>query len=225
MIGWICLLALIWSLYLLLFLPLFIYKESKIGAVKAVGYKLVLSISFCMVGLIGALRHPADLFTILVFLGLVFSVAGDYYLVHIKGNSNKYIRGIRSFSAALFLYVLAISLYSGVHPLEALIMLVLLIPMLVFCFVRKAEMGKARRPLLLYLGIASYMAVKAVMLTHYVGHVFQLQEMFCTGAFLFYISDIILGAWRYLELKQGYAYLNYIVYFTAQLLIATAIVF
>lgn len=216
------LMKIVWAVYLIVLLPLYILKEKKHGLTSAVKYKLALSGLFCLIGLLGVIRNHANLLSVIILLALIFSMLGDYFLVFIKTDEMKFIIGILCFAVTQILYIILMFHLDGLHISEFLITALIVIFILTAKQKLKPEMGKAELPISGYAVVVTFMAVKAVLMLYKENSALTHQEMFSAGAFLFYISDILLGIWNYLSPKKILRYLVSICYFIGQLLIATA---
>jgi len=221
----IVLLGVVWVLYWCIFLPLYIVKSKQKGSVEALGYKMILSAIFCMIGLFGVIRQKADLFSLLIFIGMLFAVVGDYFLAFIKTNEKKFIIGILSFGITHSLYIAAMITVEGIHIQEFIITAIVIVVSFIVSNQMKLEMGKTKWLLSGYSILVTFMAVKAVLMMNTNPLGLSLQLIFSIGAVMFLISDILLCVWKFYRDKQLLSNLVSALYFTGQLLIATAIYF
>jgi Predicted membrane protein len=178
--------------------------------------------TFCLVGLIQVIWQLASLFSLLIFLGLLASLPGDYYLVFIKTNKIQFTKGILFFGLTHIFYIIAMMIMSGIHIMEFLITGVLVLPFLLLLNLKKIHLGKMKKIIFLYFVLVTFMAVKAFLLFIEENHPLTEQGMFTCGAVLFLISDLLLGLWNYLIPKKLFYYIVHICYFTGQLMIVTA---
>lgn len=217
------LMGIVWAVYLFFLLPLYKMKEKQKGAIKAVFYKLTLSGVFCCIGLLGIFRQDTSPCSVLIFLALVFSLFGDYYLVYIKDNEEKFVKGIMCFGIAHILYITAMTVQNGFSFLEILILVIIIISFLMIKLITKLDLGKTNLPLSCYTIIVTFMAVKAVLMLFQGKAPLAEQIMFSTGALLFWISDAFLGTWKFIDSKKLFSYIVSICYFLGQLMIATSV--
>ncbi|MGB4660900.1 MAG: lysoplasmalogenase [Mobilitalea sp.] len=221
----IVLLGIVWVIYWSVLLPLYIVKVKQKGSIEALGYKMILSTIFCTIGLFGVIRQKADIFSLLIFAGMLFAIVGDYFLAYIKTDEKKFIIGILSFGITHILYIAAMITSEGLHIQEFLITAIVIAISYVISNKMKMEMGKAKWLLSGYSILVTFMAVKAVLMMNGNSQNPTLQLIFSIGAVMFLISDILLCVWKFYNDKQLLSNLVSALYFTGQLLIATAIFF
>ena len=217
-------LGFLWIVYLGL-IPLYIKKQKELGSVQAVSYKLTLSGIFCAIGLLGVIRQGGNIFCILIFTGLIFSLIGDYFLVFIKADEKKFISGIFFFGMTQICYISAMIYLSSISYLEIIIAGILAIGVILVKFIKKTNMGKTLIPLIIYISLVAFMAVKATSLLFSVNPPVNKQWLLTGGALLFLVSDMMLGTWRFLNQKKVLYNMVSICYFLGQLMIATVLYF
>lgn len=212
----------IWAIYLILLLPLFLIKEYIGGSINAVKNKLILSLTFCFIGFVQVICQGGSFFSILIFLGLMFSLMGDYYLVYIKANEMKFIKGILFFGLAHIFYIMSMTTLEGIYLLDLGITVGFVLTGIAITYILKLDLGKLKIPLYIYFTLVTLMAVKAVLMVFRENTFINEQELFSLGALLFLISDLFLGVWRFVVSKKAFSYVVYLCYFIGQLMIATA---
>lgn len=156
----------------------------------------------------------AGAFGSLVLAGLVFSVAGDIFLVLPR---SRFLAGLGSFFVAHLLYTAAFSLRSaGFGPAEGLMALALLaVGLLFFGRLQRGVLREGGRAMLwpvgLYIAAISVMVLMAASTQH---------PSLVVGSLLFFLSDAIL-AWNRFVRPLSLADLGVMsTYFAAQYLIA-----
>lgn len=211
------------AIYLLFFLPLYIIKERKGDAIDVLGYKLILSGLFSVMGLAAAIIHDFGVFEILILAGMISAIAGDYFLAFIFKDEKKFICGIYSFSLTQAFYISAMIFLSGIGIGEFLTTFLILVFLALVIMKLKPEMGSAKIPLSLYTLLVTFMAVKAVWIWIQGADSLKFQWMFTAGALLFWISDIFLGINRFIQKKYLFSVLVSTCYFLGQLMIALSV--
>lgn len=220
----IVLMGIVWVMYLAFLLPLYLIKENQSGFVKAVHYKLALSATFCMIGFSNILVQRFTPFSVLIFLGLVSAMIGDYFLVYVKENERKFIYGILCFSITQIFNISSMASLVGFSWPESAITAVLVAAAFILRTVAKMNMGKAAIPMSIYSVLVTYMAVKAVMMLFSADALF-LQGLFSAGAVLFLVSDICIGINRFVVPRKIFPVLIAVFYFLGQLMIVTCVFF
>jgi uncharacterized membrane protein YhhN len=215
--------ALVWVIYIAVLLPLYILKQNKIGSVQAVGYKLVLSAIFTAIGFSAGVIGEWDVFPLLFLLGFVFSFVGDYYLIYIKTDEKKFIKGIFFFALAQLFFIAAMGYLVGFQWIEFALTFMVVVVMILFKRIKKPIMGNTTKPLSGYSLLVVFMAVKSLLLCFQEMPPLNMQILFSVGSILFLISDISLGLWRFVFPKKILYYMVSICYFVGQLFMATAI--
>jgi len=214
--------GIVWAIYLLLLLPLYIVKKKQ-EAKGSVFYKLLLSGTFCVLGLCSLLKRPDDLFTLLFFIGMFFSLAGDYYLVCKNSEKKKMALGILCFAVTQILYITAMILETGFHFYEFITVILVFTIVIWSKFKVGLHVGSAAKLLFCYSLLVTIMGVKGIFMLFLQNPPLQGQWIFSLGTLLFLISDICLAVWRFGTGKRLFSYIVDVCYFTGQLLIATVI--
>jgi uncharacterized membrane protein YhhN len=168
-------------------------------------------------------------YTLLILVGLLFSMAGDVLLIYQSSHPRAFLGGLVAFLLAHVTYIAAFiylqsSLELGVNlagELVAAIALALL-GWAVYRYFSASGLGKMRGPVIAYLIIISVMVHRALGVAMvYAGGATQPGLMVC-GALLFYLSDAILAInkFRYGEYVPWGRISNLSTYYAGQLLIA-----
>lgn len=215
----------VWAIYLIFLLPVYLYKEKKDGAVKATRYKMALSGTFTLIGACALiLRYDtAGLFAVLIFIGLLFAMAGDYFLLYVNVDEKKFQYGILCFGLTQIAYIAAMASRVGFGYTEFLLAAAVLGPLMLCRLLFKIRMGKAAWPLSIYSMLVALMALKALWMLLSKNTPLELQWMFSCGALLFMASDILLGVRIYVRKNRIINDLVACCYFLGQLMIATAV--
>lgn len=221
----ILLIVIVWLVYLGFLLPLYLIKEKQCGAIKAIRYKLALSGVFCMIGFFNILLQNFNVVSILIFIGFVSALIGDYFLAFIDIDVRKFIYGIAFFGVTQISYISAMAVFVGFGFLEFIILLIIIIPLILSRRRMKLDTGKSTWPLTIYSVLVTFMAVKAIVMLFSENPPLALQVLFSAGAFLFLMSDILLCVNKFRFPKRILSYLVGIFYFSGQIMIATAMFF
>jgi uncharacterized membrane protein YhhN len=165
-----------------------------------------------------ALQSPASLYKHLIVAGLLFSLAGDIFLMLPR---DRFIPGLVSFLIAHLFYIAAFSLegasaYSSLPAAIALLvygglMLRLLLPTL----------GKMKLPVAIYMLVILLMVWQATNRSINMWTTASL--LACAGAWLFAASDSVLALNRFRRPFKSAQFLILTTYFAAQWLIALSV--
>jgi len=151
-----------------------------------------------------------------ILLGLIFSLAGDVFLM-LPGD--KFLPGLVSFLMAHLAYIFAFS-QGGGFRLNAGLLLFVLYGGLIFWFLYPG-LGKLKGPVALYISVILVMAWQAWAFSHGAGTPSAARAL--GGALLFVLSDTLLAVNRFRR-KLPLARLWILgTYFTAQWLIALSL--
>lgn len=215
----------IWAIYLIFLLPIYLFKEKQDGAVKAVRYKMALSGTFSLIGACAViLRHDsAGVFAGLILIGLVFAMAGDYFLAFVNVDEKKFLYGILCFGITQIAYLAGMASLEGFGYPEFILAAAVVIPVISCRLLFKIDMGKMAWPLSIYSALVALMALKALWMLFSKDAPLVLQWMFSCGALLFMVSDIFLGVRIFIRKNRVITDLVACCYFLGQLMIATAV--
>ena len=162
-------------------------------------------------------RDVMLLYSILVLLGLIFSLGGDVALMF---ETPRWFRlGLISFLLAHIAYIRAFLFYGPLQPKDAISgILIALFAFAVFLYLRPG-LGRLQLPVLLYILVISLMLNRAIAtLTN--SYAAPMQAVFISvGAFLFFVSDLMLAINKFRRPFRLHR-LNLIPYFLGQFLIA-----
>lgn len=219
-------LRIIWLIYAIVLLPIYILMRKKYGMLKSAKQKLILSSAFCIVGLMGATIQDFSIYAVLIIFGLLFALAGDYYLIYIEVDTKKFIFGIMCFGITHLLYIAAMSFLSGLTLWECIIAAITYIIAVYAVYNRfNPNLGRTKLPTIIYTIIISFMSVKAMFMLAVSPLSNASQLLFSAGAILFLFSDVFLGINLYIIKKPFLRNLNIITYFVGQLMIASSLFF
>lgn len=216
-------LKLISVVYLLVLLPVYIVRAWKNGRVEAPKSKLSLSVAFCAVGLIGATLNDFSMYAGFILLGLMASLAGDYFLIFIESDEKKYTVGILCFGLTHVLYLIAMVSAGGFFLTDIIVSIVLYALLLYFTSQKKLDFGPVKYPVYVYSMLIVLMVVKSMAMIYFSPYAMQSRLLMAIGAILFIASDIFLAIYQYMNGNSMHRILNNITYFTGQLLIAASL--
>lgn len=208
-------------------------NDGKNGFKKATAFKLTLSGIFCFAGIFSfyLLTDTYNDLTpdsrIFIMLGLFAAFAGDYFLQYIRLDEKKYKTGIVCFLAAHILFIIALvcnnHAFISIWILSLIITAVLLICMLFLMKKQNWRLGGEKTLITIYTVVLTFMTAYAVAVAISGRMVVVSNILMAAGAVLFWISDLLLGIWNYHTGKRLHANLNWITYFSGNLLIALSI--
>ncbi len=222
---------------------LFVYIREKIKAysVKAVLIKSLVSVLFLAIAVYGtwlsALKGNASLLCPFVVLGLLFGLLGDIWLdlkyVFPEKDAPFTYAGFCVFGVGHILYIIGMLLtfYPSGKPMTVLVpvllALVLSIGNAVLEKPMKLSYGKFKPVVIAYGVILFAMVLLSGSLARYYGWAKTPLNLIFIGGVSFAISDLILSGTYFGEGKERPIdlALNYITYYAAQFLIASALVF
>lgn len=222
-------LVVIYAVLLVFYLRAEKNNDGKNGFKKATILKLTLSGIFCGVAIISYyllynFSHRSQIFytlQLLIVIGLFFALGGDFFLQYIRIDEKKYKIGISLFTCTQILFVANLCIFNGVGWKEVVITIVALLLFSLLMKKQNWQLGGEQKRVTAYTILLAFMASK--------GFVTMLHDMtvgsvlFSVGAILFLVSDIILGIWNYNTGKIKHAWLNWITYFSGNMLIALSI--
>lgn len=212
--------------YIFVLLPDYINKNNKFGMKSVLKSKLTLSAVFCIVGFKGMLVKDFSIYSELIFCGLLFSMAGDYFLFFIDKNEEKFIIGIFMFAITQIIYISAMTLLISYSVWEFIITLIVFaVVMIMIKKVMKLNLRRAEIPLTLYSFLLILMTVKSLMVFYLSSQSVLFKLLLSLGAVLFFISDSLLGMDHFMLKKPVLKNSRDLPYFIGQLFIASSLYF
>ena len=153
-----------------------------------------------------------------VLIGLAFSFGGDVALMF-QEKRKAFMVGLVLFLIGHITYITVFILLGRFTYRDLISALLLFIPALAYYRLLKPNLGSMKVPVIIYMLIISLMVNRAFSI--FFSPLFSLDQawMIFTGAFLFYLSDIVLAANRFWR-PMKYHRLSLTAYYTGQLLIA-----
>lgn len=223
MIRALIVLKIIFLVYISLLLPGYIYFDMKLEQSDSLKLKMTLSTTFCLTGLIGTTLNDFNFYTVFILFGLIFAMVGDYYLIFINSDTAKFIKGIMFFGITHIFFIA--SMYSIVPFTIWNLIISIFIYVIVLYFIdkQKVDFRSAKYPLYIYSMMLILMTVKAIFMIFVSPFTMQSRILFASGALLFFISDIFLGTYVYINQFAVFKIFNSITYFIGQLLIAASL--
>ena len=151
-----------------------------------------LTTSLILIMALSSLAGSRTQYQILIAVGLLFSLAGDIFLML---PPQHFVRGVLSFSATHVLYFLAFAAVSGIALIHPLTPVLVLIAVALAALIWRGVKPSFRIPVLLYTALITGTATQAA------GAAFALRTTSITtaaaGALLFFISDAMLATDRF----------------------------
>ena len=162
---------------------------------------------------------------VLVSVALICSVVGDYFLQYIVLDEKKFKIGILFFALTQVFLSIFLSMYHGVSWLEFVIAVAVVAGAWIMVTVLKWELGEAKYPLLVYVGLLVFMTSKSVLALFSGAGIAPGLVLMALGAVLFVISDSLLGIKYFGGGKESKSKIYLITYFCAIFFIAQSTVF
>ena len=187
----------------------------------------LLIILVCALSLTLAADRHDSLYSVLILLGLVFSLTGDVLLIP-PDQPKAFLAGLVAFLLAHLLYIAAFVhlqtsfLKSASVPAEVVAALALaLVAAVVYSYLRPG-LGRMRLPVIAYMVVISVMVHRALAIAWVHSGPMTQPTLIGAGALLFYLSDAILAVnkFRFGGELRHYKLLNLSTYYAGQLLIA-----
>ena len=209
----------IWAFISIYCLLLVIYMVTKVvgrkSAFRAVN-KMMLVIVYLAV-VIYTIFKKADVYNILVLVALIFAGAGDAFLLCVS-NRNKFHAGVVSFGISNFmLIVISLAMY-GWQWWSIVIFVVLYCINVLLQYKKVYTYGKSKWFLNIYLIFVGYSG--CLGLANAIVATTLPAILYGVGAFMFFVSDILLGMY-YFKFRKSYVdVLNSLLYFGGIILIA-----
>lgn len=216
-------LKLISVVYLFVLLPVYIVYVNKHGRIESSKLKLALSIVFCSAGLIGATLNDFSLYAVFILLGLMLSLAGDYFLIYLESDIKKYTTGILCFGLTHLSFLISMLLAGGFFLPNLFVSIVIYGLLIYYANKKKIDFGEVKYALSAYSLLIVLMTVKALSMIYFSPYHMVSRLFMALGASLFISSDIFLLIYEYMDGKYKFRILNSIAYFTGQLLIAASL--
>jgi uncharacterized membrane protein YhhN len=182
-------------------------------AFKALSTLLVIAVA--LLSLLVPSARPS--YTLWIVLGLVLSLGGDVSLV---SSSDRLFRiGLVLFLLAHVVYSIGFTAPNGFHPQDLVTGAVLLFLGIGIYVYLRPGLGRMGGPVALYIIVICLMVNRAVSM--FFGTAFSLTQawLVTSGAFLFWISDLVLAVNRFRRPLRA-APLGLFLYYGAQVLIA-----
>jgi len=158
------------------------------------------------------------IYSVGVLIGLVFSLGGDIALLY-QERRKAFMTGLVLFLAAHIAYTAVFMILGRFTPWDLLIFLILFGLALAYYRLIKPNLGTMKGPVIVYMLIISLMFSRAFSCFFSPSFNSSQAWMIFSGAFLFFISDIVLAANRFWR-PMKYHRLSLIAYYGGQLLIA-----
>jgi uncharacterized membrane protein YhhN len=181
-------------------------------------FKLVSTLLVIAVALLSLLVPTAQpSYTLFIVLGLVLSLGGDVALV---APSDKAFRvGLVLFLLAHVVYAIGFTVPNGFHIQDLVTGAVLMVLGVGIYIYLRPGLGRMSGPVVLYIFVICLMVNRAV--STFFGTAFSLTQawLVTTGAFLFWLSDLVLAINRFRKPLKA-APLGLFLYYGGQLLIA-----
>jgi uncharacterized membrane protein YhhN len=216
-------LKLISVVYLFVLLPVYIVYVKKHGRIESPKLKLALSVLFCAAGLIGATLNDFSLYSVFILLGLMASLAGDYFLIYLESDIRKYTTGILFFGLTHLFFLISMLIAGGFFLPNLFVSIVIYGVLLYYANKKNIDFGEVKYPLYAYSLLIVLMTVKALSMIYFSPYDMESSLLMALGASLFMASDIFLLIYEYMGGKYKFRILNSIAYFTGQLLIAASL--
>jgi uncharacterized membrane protein YhhN len=210
-------------IYLFVLLPVYIIYVKNHGRIESPKLKLALSVVFCAVGLIGATLNDFSLYAVFILLGLMASLAGDYFLIYLESDIKKYTTGILCFGMTHLFFLISMLIAGGFFLPNLFVSIIIYGLLFNFANKKKIDFGEAKYPLYAYSLLIVLMTVKALSMMYFSPYDMESRLFMALGATLFISSDIFLLIYEYMGGKYKFRVLNSTAYFTGQLLIAASL--
>lgn len=225
----------LFGVFSLVFCIVFCWFRSEKPTVYSLCLKTVASMSFVLCGIFSIEAVGDSSISLLIIVGLVFGLIGDILLdlkIMYPEQSNQYfVSGTIAFSVGHFFYFFSAILYNGlVLPnnllwnILASLGVAIILTVLILFSAKKMNMdfGKMIYLVIMYSFILTFMIGFSVSIA-----IFNpIYWIFAVGMILFLASDLILSM-QYFGNKSEkiWIYVNHILYYLAQILLAISILF
>ena len=164
--------------------------------------------------------HGHPLYTNGILAGLFLSLLGDVALMW-EDVPRAFLAGLGSFLLAHIAYTVTFASLETWHPVDVLLSLLLLAIGVGFYRLIRPGVGKMGKPVLLYIFVISFMLERAFATLWTPSIPSQVAWRVALGAFLFYLSDMILAINRFWR-PWRYNRVGLALYYVGQFLLAWA---
>jgi len=213
---------------------IFIARRTKKTDEKALLLKVIASISFIALGIVGYLCADGPKITTLVILGQVFGLCGDAFLdMRYVYNQHEKMHTLAGFVAFLachvcfFIFMLVEYGFSKLGIIIAVVfMILILLGLVLLQKPMKMELGAYKTIVAIYVGGFAFVFGYSLGQNIQIG--FRNERLvFFIGYVLFALSDIVLSQMYFVEGKNTKAaiVINHGLYYAAQILIASSMIF
>jgi len=177
-------------------------------------FKPVTMVIILLIAIVG--RGASPFYRYMIITGLVFSLAGDVFLMLPK---DRFVAGLVAFLLAHLCYIAAF--VPEIHALTWWPLIPLVIYAIVIYRILAPSLGKLKLPVLFYIAVILTMAWLAWERWSQGDHSGAL--LACVGALLFVVSDTILAIDRFRGAFKSAPALKLTTYYTAQWLLAGSV--
>lgn len=186
--------------------------------------KATASLFFVLTGLCGCLKNKENRrFTRLVFIALIFAMAGDVCLAIEKNQGMIFVLGVACFAVAHVFYSVAFCSVSRVTKKDLIAVAVLFAGSVALLCVGNFDFQGLLPVLVGYAAVVSFMAVKAVSLYRCREKNKRAAWLIMIGGVLFMASDMVLLFWLFgIGVPKEVQSFNWVLYYLAQGCIAAA---
>lgn len=157
-------------------------------------------------------------YTVMILIGLIFCIIGDVCLMFIE-NRKFFLFGLISFLIGHLVYLITFISFCGFHPNDlysGLVLLILAVGVYIYLY---NGLDKMKLPVLGYVIIISLMVNQAIATLWCDFFSTSQAIVIALGAFLFYISDIMLAVAKF-KVEFKFNRISLAFYFAGQYLIA-----
>lgn len=167
-------------------------------------------------------------YSILIIIGLLFSLAGDWLLINGDEKPRNFAMGLGAFLITHLIYIGAFTVAQVLRGVpidlnrEVIIGAVLIILGMVVYFYMRPSLGSMAQPVLIYITVISLMVHRAVAGVVVGAGLLSQGTLAAGGALLFYVSDFMLAINRFVFDGEGKSNSVWVLstYYCAQLFIA-----
>lgn len=167
-------------------------------------------------------------YSILIIIGLLFSLAGDWLLINGDEKPRNFAMGLGAFLITHLIYIGAFTVAQVLRGVpidlnrEVIIGAILIILGMVVYFYMRPSLGSMAQPVLIYITVISLMVHRAVAGVVVGAGLLSQGTLAAGGALLFYVSDFMLAINRFVFDGEGKSNSVWVLstYYCAQLFIA-----